>query len=40
MDLDNQQLAFIAEHYTFDFLDLTEEHSERELERALIHTFC
>lgn len=29
------QLA-IRDEYTFDFLDLAEEHSERELERALI----
>lgn len=27
----------IKDHYTFDFLELSEWHSERELEQALIH---
>lgn len=27
----------VKDHYTFDFLDLAEEHSERELERSLVN---
>ena len=34
--LKNQAYLAVKDHYTFDFLDLTEAHSERELERALI----
>ncbi|MDM8515555.1 PDDEXK nuclease domain-containing protein [Desulfobacterales bacterium HSG16] len=26
----------VKDHYTFDFLELAEEHSERELEQALM----
>jgi predicted nuclease of restriction endonuclease-like (RecB) superfamily len=32
----NQAKLAVKDEYTFDFLDLAEEHSERELERALI----
>jgi predicted nuclease of restriction endonuclease-like (RecB) superfamily len=32
----NQKILAIKDHYTFDFLDLSEKHSERELETALI----
>ncbi len=32
----NQKVLAIKDHYTFDFLDLSEKHSERELEVALI----
>lgn len=31
-----QAILAVKDHYTFDFLELSEEHSERELERALI----
>ena len=32
------QAAFaVKDHYTFDFLELAEEHSERDLEHALVH---
>jgi predicted nuclease of restriction endonuclease-like (RecB) superfamily len=31
-----QAVLAIKDHYTFDFLDLEEEHSERELERSLV----
>ncbi len=31
-----QAALAVKDHYTFDFLDLDEEHSERELERALV----
>jgi predicted nuclease of restriction endonuclease-like (RecB) superfamily len=32
-----QAVLAVKDHYTFDFLELTEQHSERELERALVH---
>ncbi len=32
----NQKILAIKDHYTFDFLDLSEKHSERELEVSLI----
>ncbi len=32
-----QALLAVKDHYTFDFLGLADEHSERELEQALIH---
>ena len=32
-----QAALAVKDHYTFDFLDLAEEHSERELERALVN---
>jgi predicted nuclease of restriction endonuclease-like (RecB) superfamily len=32
----NQKVLAIKDHYTFDFLELSEKHSERELETALI----
>jgi predicted nuclease of restriction endonuclease-like (RecB) superfamily len=32
----DQKVLAIKDHYTFDFLDLSEKHSERELEIALI----
>jgi predicted nuclease of restriction endonuclease-like (RecB) superfamily len=32
----DQKIIAIKDHYTFDFLDLSEKHSERELEIALI----
>jgi predicted nuclease of restriction endonuclease-like (RecB) superfamily len=32
----NQKVLAIKDHYTFDFLNLSEKHSERELEIALI----
>ena len=35
-DIKNQAALAVKDHYTFDFLELAEEHSERELERALI----
>jgi predicted nuclease of restriction endonuclease-like (RecB) superfamily len=35
--LRNQAILAVKDHYTFDFLDLAEEHSERELERALVN---
>lgn len=35
-DIRNQAKLAVKDEYTFDFLDLAEEHSERELERALI----
>ena len=31
-----QAVLAVKDHYTFDFLDLADEHSERELERALV----
>jgi len=31
-----QAVLALKDHYTFDFLDLSEEHSERELERAIV----
>lgn len=35
-ELKNQAVLAVKDEYTFDFLDLAEEHSERELERALV----
>jgi predicted nuclease of restriction endonuclease-like (RecB) superfamily len=35
-DYKHQALLAIKDHYTFDFLELTSEHSERELEAALV----
>ena len=35
-DIRNQAKLAVKDEYTFDFLELREEHSERELERALI----
>ncbi len=32
-----QAVLAVKDHYTFDFLDLAEEHSERELERSLVN---
>ena len=32
-----QAVLAVKDHYTFDFLGLTDEHSERELEVALVH---
>ncbi len=32
----NQAILAVKDHYTFDFLDLAEQHSERELEEAII----
>jgi len=32
----DQKILAIKDHYTFDFLELSEKHSERELETALI----
>ena len=32
----NQKVLAIKDHYTFDFLELSEKHSEKELETALI----
>ena len=34
--LKNQKVLAIKDHYTFDFLELTDKHSERELESALV----
>lgn len=35
-EIKGQASLAVKDHYTFDFLELTEAHSERELERALI----
>jgi predicted nuclease of restriction endonuclease-like (RecB) superfamily len=35
-DIKNQALLAVKDHYTFDFLGLADEHSEAELEQALI----
>jgi predicted nuclease of restriction endonuclease-like (RecB) superfamily len=35
-EIKSQAALAVKDHYTFDFLDLEEEHSERELERALV----
>ena len=32
-----QAVLAVKDHYTFDFLGLADEHSERELELALVH---
>ena len=32
----NQAVLAVKDHYTFDFLDLADAHSERDLERALV----
>jgi predicted nuclease of restriction endonuclease-like (RecB) superfamily len=31
-----QAALAVKDHYTFDFLDLADEHSERDLEQALV----
>ena len=36
-DIKAQASLAVKDHYTFDFLELAEEHSERELERALVN---
>lgn len=36
-DIRAQASLAVKDHYTFDFLDLADEHSERELERALVN---
>ena len=36
-EIRNQAILAVKDHYTFDFLDLAEEHSERELERSLVN---
>lgn len=35
-ELHAQAVLAVKDHYTFDFLDLAEEHSERQLEQALV----
>jgi len=35
-EIRNQAILAVKDEYTFDFLDLAEEHSERELERAIV----
>ena len=35
-EIRNQAVLAVKDEYTFDFLDLAEEHSERELERAIV----
>jgi predicted nuclease of restriction endonuclease-like (RecB) superfamily len=35
-DIKNQALLAVKDHYTFDFLGLADEHSESELEQALV----
>lgn len=35
-EIQAQASLAVKDHYTFDFLDLSEEHSERELELALV----
>lgn len=35
-EVQSHALLAVKDHYTFDFLDLAEEHSERELELALV----
>ena len=35
-DLQSQAVFAVKDHYTFDFLDLAEEHTERDLEQALV----
>ena len=35
-EIRNQAVLAVKDEYTFDFLDLSEEHSERELEHALV----
>lgn len=35
-EYDNQKYLSIKDHYTFDFLELSEKHSEKELEESLI----
>lgn len=36
-EIEAQASLAVKDHYTFDFLDLAEEHSEHELERALVN---
>ncbi|GAB6059462.1 hypothetical protein JCM31598_25790 [Desulfonatronum parangueonense] len=35
-EVKNQASLAVKDHYTFDFLELAEEHSERQLEQALV----
>lgn len=35
-EIRNQAVLAVKDEYTFDFLDLAEQHSERELERAIV----
>ena len=35
-EIRNQAVLAVKDEYTFDFLDLSEEHSERELEHELV----
>jgi predicted nuclease of restriction endonuclease-like (RecB) superfamily len=35
-EIRNQAVLAVKDHYTFDFLDLADAHSERDLERALV----
>jgi len=35
----NQAKLAVKDEYTFDFLDLADEHSERQLEMAIIRLF-
>ncbi len=35
-NIKNQAILAVKDHYTFDFLGLADEHSERELEQALV----
>jgi predicted nuclease of restriction endonuclease-like (RecB) superfamily len=35
-DLQDQAILAVKDHYSFEFLELAEQHSERELERALV----
>ena len=37
LGLQAQAALAVKDHYTFDFLELGEEHSERDLERALVN---
>jgi predicted nuclease of restriction endonuclease-like (RecB) superfamily len=36
VEIQDQAALAVKDHYTFDFLELAEEHSERELEQALV----
>lgn len=36
-EIQAQAILAVKDHYTFDFLDLAEAHSERELERGLVN---
>ena len=35
-EIKNQALLAVKDHYTFDFLGLADEHSEHDLEQALV----